>query len=86
MYASQANRLPMIPAVNILRIAARTLAGGARRGNAALAGLGAALLAVGLLRRKAAPRRRLLYARTLSEGEALRITVQGPKDEPESEA
>ncbi len=85
LYASSLGGLPKIGQVNMVRIAARTLAAGARPGNTALAGLGAAVLAVGLLRRRAPSRRRLLYARTLSEGETIRIAVRGPKDEASSD-
>jgi len=53
----------------------RHLAGGARRGNPALAGLGAALAAVGLIRRSTRPKRELLYARNLKKGEGLRIRL-----------
>ena len=56
----------------------RHLFGGARRGNAALAALGAALLALGWVRRTAGPRRRLIYQRTLKRGEAVRIGVVDP--------
>jgi hypothetical protein len=53
----------------------RFLARGARRGSASFAGLGAAMLALGWLRRSAAPKRRLLYSRTLKPGDALRIRL-----------
>jgi hypothetical protein len=80
-YASQPTGSPKIPGVNLLRIGVRALAGGARKGNSALAGLGAAMVAVALLRRAGGPSRRLLYSRTLEEGESLRISVRGSKDE-----
>ena len=64
--------------MNLLRAGARTLAGGARRGNPGLAGLGTALLVVGWMRRRRGPRRRLLYARTLRPGDALRIRLIDP--------
>jgi hypothetical protein len=79
-YAAQARGSPKIPGVNILRIGARALAGGARKGNGALAGVGAAMVAIALLRRTGGPRRRLLYARTLEEGETLRIAVRGARE------
>jgi len=69
--------------VDIIRTGIRTLAGGARRGNALLAGLGTAAAVVGALRRFAHPRKRLLYARTLRPGEALRIRALGSDDEVE---
>lgn len=55
----------------------RALAGGARRGNALLAGLGAVAAVVGAFRRFSRPRKQLLYARTLRPGEALRIRHVG---------
>jgi hypothetical protein len=58
----------------------RQLAGGIRRGNAALGGLGAAMLAVGWLRRPTRPRKELLYARTLRPGETLRIRLLADDD------
>jgi hypothetical protein len=79
-YASRSRGSPKIPGVNLLRIGARALAGGARKGNSALAGVGAAMVAVALLRRVAGPRRRLLYAHTLAEGESLRIAVRGARE------
>ena len=84
-YASQPRGSPKIPGVNLLRIGARVLAGGARKGNSALAGAGAAMVAVALLRRAAGPRRRLLYARTLEEGESLRIAVRGAPEGVEAD-
>jgi hypothetical protein len=67
--------------MRLIHRGARMLAGGARRGNALLSGLGAALLVVGWLRRRGAPGRRLLYARTLRPGEALRIRLVGSDEE-----
>lgn len=61
------------------------MAGGARRGNAALAGLGTAATVIGLLKRFARPRRQLLYARTLRPGETIRIRVPGTDEEMEVE-
>lgn len=74
--------------MNLIGTGLRQLAGGLRRGNAALAGLGAALMAVGWLRRTARPKRELLYARTLKPGETLRIRlVEGDEqDDVEIEA
>jgi len=54
------------------------LARGARSGSAALAGLGATLLAVGWLRRR--PKRVLVYSKTLKKGEALRVRLVEPDD------
>ena len=56
---------------------------GARRGNPALTGVGAALAAIGLVRRLARPRRELLWARTLRPGEVYRIRVVGSGEEVE---
>ncbi|OFW52686.1 MAG: hypothetical protein A2V75_00990 [Actinobacteria bacterium RBG_16_70_17] len=69
--------------MDILRTGIRMLAGGARKGNALLAGLGTAAAVVGALRRFTRPRRQLLYARTLRPGEALRIRALGSDDEVE---
>ena len=71
--------------MNLIRTGARVLAGGARRGNGVLSGLGTALLVVGWLRRRAKPRKRLLYARTLRGGEVLRIRLVGSDEELEVE-
>jgi hypothetical protein len=71
--------------VNLVRIGASALAGGARRGNPVLAGLGTALLVAGWLRRHAGPRKRLLYARTLRGGETLRIRLVGSDEQLEVE-
>lgn len=67
--------------MDLIRIGARTLAGGARRGNALLSGLDTALLIVGWLKRRRGPRRRLLFAHTLRPGEALRIRRVDADDE-----
>jgi hypothetical protein len=50
----------------------RQLFGGARRGQAGLAGLGAALAIIGWLRDRAEPKQ-LLYRRNLKPGEEVRI-------------
>jgi hypothetical protein len=69
--------------VNLLRTGARTLAGGARRGNPGLAGLGTALLIVGWMRRRRRPKREILYSRTLRPGEGLRIRALTGDQDPE---
>jgi len=66
-----------------LRTGARALAGGARRGNPGLAGLGTALLIYGWLRRRRRPKREILYARTLRPGDALRIRALARDQDPE---
>ena len=71
--------------MDFIRTGIRALAGGARQGNALLAGLGTAAAVVGAFRRVARPRRRLLYARTLRAGETLRIRMAGSDDELELE-
>lgn len=71
--------------MNIIRTGIRALAGGARRGNALLAGLGTAAAVVGAFRRFARPEKRLLYARTLRPGETVRIRHVGPDEQPEVE-
>jgi hypothetical protein len=67
--------------MDLLRSGSRFLARGARTGSSGWAGLGAALLAVGWLRKRARPDRELLYARTLKQGEALRIRLAGSDEE-----
>jgi hypothetical protein len=49
---------------------------GARRGQALLAGFGAALTILGLLRRYSKSERRLLYARTLKDGESVTVRLE----------
>ena len=71
--------------MDVIRTGIRALAGGARRGNALLAGVGTAAAVVGALRRFARPRKQLLYARTLRSGETLRIRALGTDDEVEIE-
>lgn len=70
--------------MDLIRNGARFLAGGARRGNPGLAGLGTALLLYGWMRRRRRPRRELLYARTLRPGEALRIRALTRDQDPET--
>jgi len=67
--------------MNLFRPGWLALAAGARRANPLAAGLGTALLVVGLLRRRRAPARRLLFARTLRPGEALRVRLLGSDEE-----
>jgi hypothetical protein len=69
--------------MNVISTGLRVLFGGMRRGNSALAGMGAALVAVGWLRKTARPKRELLYARTLRRGQGLRIRMLGADDEVE---
>lgn len=76
---------PNIASMDLLRTGARALAGGARRGNPGLAGLGTALLVLGWMRRRRRPKREILFARTLQPGEALRIRLLGRDQEAESE-
>lgn len=66
--------------MNLLRSGIRMLAGGARRGSPFLAALGTAGAVVGVLRRVAQPRRRLLYAWTLRDGQSVTVRLMG-KDE-----
>jgi len=69
----------------LIRDGARALFGGARRGNAPLVGLGAALLAMGWVRRLYRPDRELLYSRTLKKGDALKIRMLGPDEDAEGD-
>lgn len=61
--------------MDLIRQGARAFFGGARRGSTPLTGLGAALLALGWIRRLARPKRELIYARDLRKGEAVRIRL-----------
>ncbi|WKZ82914.1 MAG: hypothetical protein QY307_01280 [Acidimicrobiia bacterium] len=60
---------------------ARTLASGLRRGNAAVAALGAAILALAWVRRTAGPRSQLVHAEKVVRGEAIEIRVTRPRDQ-----
>lgn len=71
--------------MDFIKIGIRTLAGGARRGNALLAGLGTAAAVIGAFRRYARPAKQLLYSRTLRPGETLRVRLLGIDDEIETE-
>jgi hypothetical protein len=53
----------------------RYLFGGARRGQTGLAGVGAAMTIVGWLRRRAAPKRELLWAKNLKNGETVKVRM-----------
>jgi len=53
----------------------RYLFGGMRRGQTGLAGVGAAMTVVGWLRRRAAPKRELLWAKNLKDGQAVKIRM-----------
>ncbi len=71
--------------MDLIKDGARALFGGARRGNTPLVGLGAAMLAIGWVRRLYRPDRELLYSRTLRKGEAIRIRLLGADDPAEGE-
>ena len=71
--------------MNLTRLGARALFGGARVGNSGLAAIGAALLALKLLRKTARPKKQLLYSRTLKPGETLRIRLPGADEAIEME-
>lgn len=71
--------------MDLVKTGARALFGGARRGSSPLVGLGAALLAMGWVRRLYRPDRELLYQRTLRKGEAIRIRLLGADDPAEGE-
>jgi hypothetical protein len=72
--------------VNLLRRGLELAFRGARRGNPALTGVGAALAAIGLVRRMARPKRELLWAKTLKPGDVYRIRVIGSDEEIEVRA
>ena len=65
--------------MNLVQGGFRALARGVRVGDAALAALGAALLAVGWLRHGEA-KRELIYSQTLKKGEQLRIQLAKPEE------
>ena len=71
--------------VDLFKDGARTLFGGARRGNSPLVGLGAAMLALGWLRRLYRPDRELIYSRKLRRGDAIRVRLLGADDPAEGE-
>lgn len=58
---------------------------GARRGRALSAGFGALLTVVGLARRNRERGRELLYARTLKDGEGLKIRLERGQIDSEDE-
>ena len=53
----------------------RQLFGGARRGQPGLAGLGAALTAIGWMRSRRRSGKELIYSRTLKPGETIKIRM-----------
>lgn len=57
----------------LAELGVRQLFGGARRGQAGLAGLGAALAIVGWLRERRGPKKQLIYKRKLKPGREIRI-------------
>lgn len=59
----------------IFKLGVAALFGGARRGQPALTAVGAAVVIVGWLRRRATPRS-LLFGENLKEGESLQITFR----------
>ena len=71
--------------VNLIRDGAKAFFGGARRGSAPLVGLGAALMAMGWVRRLYRPDRELLFSRTLRKGEAVRIRLLDPDSPAEGD-
>jgi hypothetical protein len=71
--------------VNLLNNGLRSLAGGARRGNALITAFGAVLLASEWIRRTTRPKRELLFARTLRPGDALRVRFLDGEGEHEVE-
>ncbi len=90
--ANRRRRAPTVPppatslsAMTPIARGLKYLARGVRTGNAGFAGLGAALAAYGWLKRRARPKRELLYARTLKRGDALRISLLGPERNEEIE-
>ena len=70
--------------MDMLRTGVFALARGARRGNSALAAFGAAAVLVGWARRRRRAGPRLLYSRTLRPGEALRLRLLAPGEDPET--
>jgi len=82
--------LPTPPAryhrlVDFFKDGARTLFGGARKGNTPLVGLGAAMMALGWARKLYRNDRELIYSRTLKKGQAIRIRLLDADDPVEGE-
>jgi hypothetical protein len=72
--------------MDLIRYGAKTMFGGARRGNAPLAGLGALALGFGWIRRRYRADRELIYSRTLKKGEALQIRLRHADEPADGEA
>jgi hypothetical protein len=72
--------------MDLIRNGMRAFFAGARRGNAPLTGIGTLLMAAGVLRRTARPKRELVYSRKLRRGDVLRIRLLQPEDPMEGEA
>ena len=62
----------------------RWLFGGARTGNSFLAGLGAAVSIVGLIRSRRGPAKQLVFAKNLREGEAIKVRFMRGDEEVDS--
>ncbi len=61
---------------SLITLGVKRLFRGARRGQALTAGIGAILTVVGLARRYSSSKRKLLYARTLKDGEGLTVRFE----------
>lgn len=59
----------------LMALGLRQMFGGMRRGQTPLAALGAAMSVVGWLRQRSGPKRELIYAKNLKEGQALKIRL-----------
>ena len=59
----------------MIKTGATLLARGVRRGNSPLSFLGAAMLAVGVIRSMARPKRELVWARTLRPGQGVKVVT-----------
>ena len=60
----------------MIKTGATLLARGVRRGNSPLSFLGAAVLAIGVIRTMGRPKRELLWSRTLKPGEGVEVVAR----------
>lgn len=65
--------------MRLIGSATRRLLGGIRAGDPKVVLLGAAIAAIGLVRRLGPPKRQLVYSRNLKKGEAIQIRLAEPR-------
>ena len=71
--------------MDLIRRGATIMFRGARRGAPGLAGLGAAIAAIGWVRRLYRPDRELIWAQNLKPGTGVRVRLLGPEGTDEVE-